>query len=30
MHLRKKIEENPDEPSYIVTVPSAGYKFREE
>lgn len=30
MHLREKIEDNPEEPSYIVTVPGAGYKFREE
>lgn len=30
MHLREKIEDNPSEPSYIVTIPGAGYKFREE
>ncbi len=29
MHLREKIEDNPSEPSYIVTIPGAGYKFRE-
>ncbi|MFN3739744.1 MAG: response regulator transcription factor [Thermodesulfovibrionales bacterium] len=30
MHLREKIEDNPSEPFYIVTIPGAGYKFREE
>lgn len=30
MHLREKIEDAPSEPSYIVTIPGAGYKFREE
>jgi two-component system alkaline phosphatase synthesis response regulator PhoP len=25
--LRKKIEENPDDPKYVVTVHGAGYKF---
>jgi two-component system response regulator VicR len=28
-HLREKIEEHPAEPSYILTVWGAGYKFRE-
>lgn len=28
-HLRHKIEKNPAEPEYILTVPGAGYKFRE-
>lgn len=27
LHLRQKIEQNPSEPEYIVTVPGAGYKF---
>ncbi len=26
-HLRKKIEDNPSRPKYILTVPSVGYKF---
>ncbi len=26
-HLRLKIEKNPSEPEYIVTVPGVGYKF---
>ncbi len=30
MHLRQAIEDNPSEPSYIITVPGVGYKFREE
>lgn len=30
MHLREKIEDNPSEPYYIVTIPGAGYKFKEE
>ncbi|MCX7794744.1 MAG: response regulator transcription factor [Thermodesulfovibrionales bacterium] len=30
MHLREKLEDNPSEPSYIITIPGAGYKFREE
>lgn len=29
LHLRQKIEKNPSEPEYIITVPGAGYKFRE-
>ncbi len=27
-HLRQKIEKNPSEPEYILTVPSIGYKFK--
>ncbi len=28
-HLRQKIEKNPSEPEYILTVPGAGYKFKQ-
>lgn len=28
-HLRQKIEANPSEPEYILTVPGAGYRFRD-
>jgi DNA-binding response OmpR family regulator len=28
-HLRQKIEKNPLEPEFIITVPGVGYKFRE-
>lgn len=28
-HLRQKIEKDPADPEFIVTVPGAGYKFRE-
>ncbi|MDI6743749.1 MAG: response regulator transcription factor [Thermodesulfovibrionales bacterium] len=28
-HLRHKIEKNPSEPEYILTVSGAGYKFRQ-
>lgn len=28
-HLRQKIEKNPSEPEYIITVPGVGYKFME-
>lgn len=28
-HLRQKIEKDPAEPEYILTVPGAGYKFRD-
>jgi DNA-binding response OmpR family regulator len=28
-HLRQKIEENPSEPEFIITVAGVGYKFRE-
>lgn len=28
-HLRQKIEKDPSEPEYIVTVPGEGYKFRQ-
>lgn len=28
-HLREKIEENPAEPDFILTVWGTGYKFRE-
>lgn len=28
-HLRQKIEEDPSEPKYILTVPAMGYKFRQ-
>lgn len=27
-HLRQKIEKNPDQPKYIITVPGVGYKFK--
>lgn len=27
-HLRQKIERNPLEPEYLITVPGVGYKFR--
>ncbi|MDI6800736.1 MAG: response regulator transcription factor [Thermodesulfovibrionales bacterium] len=28
-HLRQKIEKNPSEPEYIITVSGVGYKFKE-
>ena len=28
-HLRQKIEVNPSEPEYIITVPGVGYRFKE-
>jgi DNA-binding response OmpR family regulator len=28
-HLRHKIESNPSEPKYIITVSGIGYKFKE-
>ena len=28
-HLREKLEERPDQPSLILTVPGTGYRFRE-
>jgi DNA-binding response OmpR family regulator len=28
-HLREKLEERPQEPRLIVTVPGVGYRFRE-
>ncbi len=28
-HLRQKIEKNPSEPEYIITVPGVGYRFKE-
>lgn len=28
-HLRQKIEKNPSEPQFILTVPGIGYKFKE-
>lgn len=28
-HLRQKIEDNPPEPDYILTIPGIGYRFRE-
>lgn len=28
-HLRQKIEKNPARPEYIITVPGAGYKFKQ-
>jgi DNA-binding response OmpR family regulator len=28
-HLRQKIEKNPSEPEYIITVSGIGYKFKE-
>ncbi len=30
MHLRQKIEDNPQEPEYIITVPGVGYRFKTE
>lgn len=27
MHLRKKIEPEPDQPRYVITVPGVGYRF---
>lgn len=29
-HLRQKIEDNPSEPEYIITVPGIGYRFKSE
>ena len=29
-HLREKLEEKPEEPSLILTVRGAGYRFREQ
>ena len=29
-HLRQKIEKDPSAPEYILTVPGAGYKFRQQ
>jgi DNA-binding response OmpR family regulator len=29
VHLRQKLEPNPEEPRYIVTVHGSGYKFVE-
>jgi DNA-binding response OmpR family regulator len=29
-HLRQKIEKDPLDPVYIITVPGVGYKFRQE
>lgn len=29
-HLRQKIEDNPSEPEYIITVPGIGYRFKPE
>jgi DNA-binding response OmpR family regulator len=28
-HLRQKIENNPSDPEYIITVPGVGYRFKE-
>ena len=28
-HLRHKIEKDPSEPEYVLTVPGSGYKFRQ-
>ena len=28
-HLRAKIEEQPERPSYIITEPGVGYRFRD-
>jgi DNA-binding response OmpR family regulator len=27
MNLRKKIEPEPDQPRYVITVPGVGYRF---
>jgi DNA-binding response OmpR family regulator len=27
MRLRRKIEPDPEQPRYVVTVPSVGYRF---
>jgi DNA-binding response OmpR family regulator len=29
-HLRKKIEENPSSPGYIMTIRGVGYKMQEK
>ena len=29
-HLREKLEEQPEDPSLILTVRGAGYRFREQ
>src|ERR671927_261650 len=29
-HLREKLEERPEQPSLILTVPGTGYRFREQ
>ncbi|GAB4423587.1 MAG: response regulator transcription factor [Thermodesulfovibrionales bacterium] len=29
-HLRRKIDDNPSEPEYIITVPAIGYRFKSE
>jgi DNA-binding response OmpR family regulator len=29
-HLRQKIEDNPSEPEYIITVSGIGYRFKPE
>lgn len=29
-HLRQKLEDNPSEPEYIITVSGVGYKFRDD
>ena len=28
-HLREKLEERPEEPAFILTVPGPGYRVRE-
>ncbi len=29
-HLREKLKDDPESPSYIVTIPTVGYKFKED
>jgi DNA-binding response OmpR family regulator len=30
MNLRRKLEEDPASPRFVVTVPGVGYRFAEE
>jgi len=27
-HIREKIEENPEDPKYLITIPQKGYKLK--